>query len=250
MFVINPANNISKTHTPKYLSIFIAIFTSSWLISNILAVKMLFWGGIFLTGGFLTFPFTVAINSLIVEIYGYKSARQALWAGCMINLSYIFFIHIINILPEAPGREIQDAFQLVLIPSTRVVLASLISFCLSGFFNSYLIAKFKCSGKSLLFRILISSFLAISLDLTLFFGLGFLGSTPILLLKKLFLCAYLKKITCEIILLPALWILIDFLKEAEGFEIQDTITNFSPFSLDNVYDFNFYKDTGVVQALS
>lgn len=227
---------------PKYLSMFTALFMSLWLISDITAVKIVNFGSISLTGGFIVFPLMMALNSLIVEVYGYKSARQAIWSGCMLNLSYIVFINIVNLLPSDPSWGEQASFEKILIPNTRIIIASLISFWCSGFCQNYFMAKLKFKGKSLLLRIVLSSFIAITIDINIFFVIGFLGAIPFFLFKKVLFYAYLKKICCEILLLPVILTIISRIKRIEGFELCDGQTNLSPFCLDNVYDFNSYQN--------
>ena len=96
-------------------------------------------------------------------------------------------------------------------------------------------------GRSLTRRIFLSSSLAITIDIVLFLTLAFAGTLPSSVFFKLLTAAYLKKITCELVLLPLIWYLIDKVKEKEGGEIFDVGTDFTPFSMDNVYDFNAYK---------
>lgn len=227
--------------SPKYFNFVLTLFISSWLISDILAIKIVSFWGITLTGGFLTFPLTMALSILIVDVYGYKNARQTIWCGWIINLIYISALNIINVIPSAPEWKLQHEFEAILLPHTRIILASIISFWISGFFSSYIMAKLKSRGNSLLGRILFSSFIGVSLDIILFFTLGLIGTFPLSLLKHVFFFAYIKKIICEIILLPLLWFFIDKLKRLEGFEIYDYETNFNPFRIDNIYDISDFK---------
>lgn len=229
----------SKTHTIqfKYFFIVLILFSATWLISDIAAVKLVSIFGITLTGGFLIFPFTTMLGSIIVEVYGYKNARQAIWSGFILNFSFIFFINIVNIIPSSPYWHLEQQFHNILIPETRIILASLVSFLLSDFTNSYLMAKMKIKsqGKSLMKRILVSYSLSLSTDITCFMLLAFYGTMPNILLTKLMLAAYVKKILCQIILLPPTWYLIALLKNREATEVYDHDTKFNPFSIDNVY---------------
>src|SRR5579864_3419553 len=84
-------DKISTTIQFKYFFIVLTIFSSTWLIANIAAIKLISIFGITLTGGFLIFPLTMMLSVVIVEVYGYKNARQAIWAGFILNLCYIFF---------------------------------------------------------------------------------------------------------------------------------------------------------------
>ncbi len=227
----------------RYFFITLTLFSATWLISNIAAVKLVSIFGIILTGGFIIFPFTSMLGNIIVEVYGYKNARQTIWAGFILNLSFVFFINIVNLIPSSPYWKLEEQFNNILIPETRIIFASLISFMISDFANSYLMAKMKIKsqGKSLFKRIIISCSVSISIDIICFMILAFAGTIPTFILIKLMSAAYLKKYLCQIMLLPVIWYLIGRLKVAEGIEIYDSDTKFNPFSLDNIYELNSAK---------
>lgn len=224
----------------KYYFIVLMLFTATWLTSDIAAVKLVSIYGITFTGGFIIFPFTTLLSSVIVEVYGYKNARQAIWSGLILNLTFLFFINIVNIIPSSPYWGLEKQFNKILVPETRIIFASLISFIISDFTNSYLMAKMKVKflGKSLIKRIIISLYLSATLDIACFMLLAFFGTLPNDLFIKLTFAAYLKKIFCQISLLPLTWLLIDRLKNSEGIEIYDHDTRFNPFSIENAYKFN------------
>lgn len=227
----------------KFYFIVLTLFSATWLISNIAAVKLVSIFGITLTGGFIIFPFTTMLSTILVEVYGYKNSRQAIWAGISLNLLFVFFMNLVATIPPSPFWKLQNEFHDILIPNTRIIIASLISFFLSDFTNSYLMAKMKVKskGKSLLKRILLSDIFSISIDIVCFMLLAFAGAIPTFLLAKLMMAAYLKKTACQIILLPLIWYLIELLKKKEGIEIYDYDTKFNPFSIDNIYSLNAYQ---------
>ena len=140
-------NKTTLNFQPKYLFIIFTLFAATWLISNISAIKLVSIFGITLTGGFIVFPFTTLFNYIIIEVYGYKNSRQALWSGALLNVTFIFFMYVVNIIPADPNWKLQIAFQDILVPSMRIVFASIFSFLLSDFVNNYLMAKMKLSGK-------------------------------------------------------------------------------------------------------
>lgn len=228
----------------KYFFIVLTLFSATWLIANIAAVKLVSVFGVVLTGGFIIFPITTMLSNIIVEVYGYKNARQAIWAGFILNLSFIFFINIVNVIPSSPYWKLEEQFKNILIPETRIILASLISFLLSDFSNSYLMAKMKLKnkGKSLIKRILISSGTSISIDIICFMMLAFFGTMPVVILIKLICAAFIKKYCCQILLLPFIWYLIDCLKSGEGIEIFDYDTKFNPFAIENIYELNSIRE--------
>lgn len=221
----------------KYLFIVLALFLSTWLTSNIAAVKMVSVFGVTLTGGFLVFPFTTMLGTLLVEVYGYKNARQAIWAGLVLNLTFIFFINLVYVFPSASTWNFNQEFKTILVPGMRIATASAISFIIAEFTNSYLMARMKIfnNGKALLKRILVSCGCSCLLDITLFLTLAFYGTMSNDALFTLICFAYAKKVLCQIVFFPLICLAIIALKKQEGVDIYDYDTRFNPFSLDNVY---------------
>ncbi len=222
----------------KYFFIVLALFISTWLTSDIAAVKMVSVFGITLTGGFIIFPFTTMLGSVLVEVYGYKNARQAIWAGLALNLTFVFFINIVYLVPASPHWKLNSEFKSILVPGMRIAIASSVSFIISEFANSYLMAKMKISskGKSLIKRIFVSCSCSFLLDIILFLTLAFYGTMPDEMLFTLICIAYIKKVLCQIIFFPLVCYIASLLKKYEGIDLYDYNTKFNPFSLDNVYE--------------
>lgn len=236
----------------KYYFLIMSLFASTWLIANIAAIKLVSIFGITLTGGFIIFPLTTLFASVLVEVYGYKNARQALWVGLILNIMFVVFIHLVNVIPPSPHWKLDEEFHKILLPQTRIILASLISFFISTFFNSILMTKMKIrtQGKSLIKRILAANSASLFIDITCFLTLAFYGTMPDGVLFNLVSVAYLKKAAAEIILFPLTCYLIYLLKKKEGVDIYDLNTNLNPFSLDNVYELNSSSNSVSSRRLS
>jgi uncharacterized integral membrane protein (TIGR00697 family) len=222
----------------KFFTIVVAFFIATWLTSDIAAIKLISVWGITLTGGFIIFPFTTMFGSIIVEVYGYKNARQAIWAGFILNVTFIFFINIVYLMPSSSYWVLNNQFREILLPEIRIVIASIISFLICEFVNSYLMAKMKIKsqGRSLAKRIIVSCGVSFLFDIVFFLTLAFYGSMPNSLLVVLIFYAYLKKVLFQALLFPIFVFAVHKLKVLEGREVYDYNTNFLPFSLDNVYE--------------
>lgn len=61
-------------------------------------------------------------------------------------LSSLAFINLINIIPPSSDWKLQKEFQTILVPQSRIIIASIIAFWFCGFMNNYLMAKLKCKG--------------------------------------------------------------------------------------------------------
>lgn len=230
----------------KYFLIILSLFIGTWVSSNIVAVKLVSIFGITLTGGFITFPFTTMLGMIIVEVYGYKNIRQAIWSGVIINIIFMLSLVIVNALPSSPGWALENEFKLILVPSVRIMFASIISLLIAEFANGFLMAKMKLRGNnsnnSLISRMLIACGTSFLLDIILFLSIAFYGTMPAPIFWSLVAVAYAKKIVCQIILLPLAVILIRHFKKIEGIEVSDKATVFNPFNFDNVYSLQIRKE--------
>ncbi len=227
----------------KYLSIIITVFAAILLTSNVAAVKLVFVFGITLTGGFIVFPFTYILNTIVVEVYGYKNARMAIWCGFVLSFIFVFFIDIVSIIPPSPHWHLNREFNDILVPENRIILASLISYFVSDFVNSYIMSKQKIRymGKCLFRRILLSSFFSVMIGVIVFLVLAFYGKMPNLVLTKLIFFAFIKKMLFQVIFFPITSYVVHRLKKIENIDLYDFKTDFTPFSLNNVYDLSAFR---------
>lgn len=220
----------------KFFFIMLTLFAATWLTADIAAIKLVSIFGITLTGGFFIFPLTTMLGCIIVEVYGYKNARQAIWSGLLLNLFFIISMNLVYLIPSSHYRQINEQFKHIFMPETRIILASIVSFFISAFINSYLMAKMKLEQKrSLVKRIMISSACSFLFDVSCFLTLAFYGTMPDLVLVTLILYAYIKKIVFQFLLFPVILLCINWLKKLEAIDINDYDTRFNPFSLDNIY---------------
>lgn len=219
----------------KYLFYVLTAFIGIWISSNIVAIKLVSIYGITLTGGFFTFPFTTMLGMVIVEVYGYKNIRQAIWSGVIINLIFLFSLLFVNTLPSSPEWKLGNEFKLILVPSIRILTASIVSFLAAEFINGYFMAKLKLkfgnNTNSLIARMMIACGSSFLLDIFLFLTIAYYGSISTSAFKSLLIIAYLKKVGCQLLLLPLSIYLIRQLKKIENIEISDHATKFTPLIL-------------------
>lgn len=247
------SNSLFKKHIQfKYLFIISTMFIATWLTSDIAAVKLVSIFGITLTGGFFIFPFTTTLGIVLVEVYGYKNSRTAIWSGLILNLMFILSIDILYFIPSSSYWTLNDQFKNILLPENKIIIASLFSFFIYDFINSYLMAKMKIfsNGRSLIKRVALSTSISFFVDVTFFLTWAYYGTIPNYALFTLIFYAYLKKILSQLILLPIVLYLTKLLKKWEGIDIFDRNTKFNPFVIDNVYELSAFikKDSANIPA--
>ncbi len=216
----------------KYLSIISVFFVSVLLISNVASTKIVDLKWFTFDGGTLLFPLSYIFGDILTEVYGYRQSRKVIWLGFFMALLMSLIFIIVGSLPSAPGWNNQNAYDLILGLTPRIVIASLFAYSAGEFSNSYILAKMKIwtKGKMLWSRTIGSTLVGELIDSILFILIAFWGILPSSLIITLIISNYLFKTGIEILFTPITYKVVSFLKKKENEDYYDTNTNFSPFS--------------------
>ena len=185
--------------------------------------------------GIMFFPISFIFGDILTEVYGYAASRRVIWAG-FIGLAFASLMAwVIVTLPPAPEWHDQTAYQSVFGSTGRIALASLVSFVVGEFVNSFVLAKMKIltQGRWLWSRTIGSTIFGEAVDSILFFPLAFYGSGefPDAMLPKIIVAQFTAKVLVEVAFTPFMYKIVAFLKRAENEDYYDTKTDFSPFTL-------------------
>ena len=185
--------------------------------------------------GIMFFPISFIFGDILTEVYGYAASRRVIWAG-FIGLAFASLMAwVIVSLPPAPEWHDQTAYQSVFGSTGRIALASLVSFVVGEFVNSFVLAKMKIltQGRWLWSRTIGSTIFGEAVDSILFFPLAFYGSGefPDAMLPKIIVAQFTAKVLVEVAFTPFMYKIVAFLKRAENEDYYDTKTDFSPFTL-------------------
>ena len=130
---------LSRSPYPYLLAVFCAVF----LISNITAQKGVELGPLITDGAFFLFPISYVIGDVIAEVYGFKTARRAVFTGFGIAVVAVVSFYIAIWLPPAGFYDMQDTFAAVLGLLPRVVVASLTGYVVGQLLNAWVLQKMK-----------------------------------------------------------------------------------------------------------
>jgi uncharacterized integral membrane protein (TIGR00697 family) len=215
----------------KHLGTISVFFVAVLLISNIASSKIVDFGWFTFDGGTLLFPLSYIFGDILTEVYGYKQSRKVIWLGFASALLMAAVFMLVGALPAAPGWDNQSAYNAILGSTPRIVVASLIAFLFGEFSNSFVLAKMKIltHGRYLWTRTIGSTLVGELFDSALFIAIAFLGVLPGSLILTLIVSNYLFKTLVEVILTPATYAVIAYLKKDEHEDFYDTETNFNPF---------------------
>ncbi|UCG54531.1 MAG: queuosine precursor transporter [Dehalococcoidia bacterium] len=213
--------------------IVIAIFVTCLITANIIAVKVIAIGSIFLPAAIIVFPLSYIFGDIITEVYGYHWVRRIIWIGFLCNLIFVFFAWLGQLLPAAPFWGGQEAYTSILGYAPRLLIASLCGYLAGEFANSFILAKMKIvtRGRWLWMRTISSTVVGQGLDTSIFIIIAFIGTSsfsPLMILYH-----WLAKTSIEALATPLTYIVINYLKKREGIDVYDHKTNFNPFKVSN-----------------
>jgi queuosine precursor transporter len=225
----------------RWLPTIAAVFVTSLIIANIIAVKIASVGPLFLSAGVLIFPISYIFGDVLTEVYGYARARQVIWIGFLCNFLAVTAIWISIQLPPAPfwtagafkdPESFQSAYQTILGFTPRLLASSFVAYLIGEFLNSFILAKMKIAtrGRHLWLRTIGSTVIGQLADSIIFFSLAFYGTMPPSALGQLILTQWLLKSAYEALVTPFTYIVVNFLKRTEKEDHFDRGTNFNPLT--------------------
>jgi uncharacterized integral membrane protein (TIGR00697 family) len=191
------------------------------------------FGDVTFLAGVLFFPISYVFGDILTEVYGYARDRRCVWAGFAALAFAAVMATVIVALPPAKHWDGQSAVETIFGNTWRIVAASIIAFWCGSFVNSYVVAKMKLltNGRMLWSRIIGSTLCGELVDSTLFYTIAFYGLWDSHRLVQVMLTQYLLKSGWEVVMTPATYRVVAFLKRAEQEDFFDRHTNFTPFSL-------------------
>jgi len=231
-----PITRVDAAHVRqfRYFDFVMAAFVAILLLSNVIgAGKVAQLNGFTFGAGILFFPLSYVIGDVLTEVYGYGRARRCVWAGFVAVLFMAFMAWVVVALPPAASWGNQAAYEQVFGQVPRIVFASVAAFWAGEFVNAYVLARMKIwtGGKYLWSRTIGSTIFGQGVDSLIFYPLAFWGAdgwTHELVLTVM-VTNWALKVGWEVLLTPVTYAVVGWLKRAEGVDVFDEGTNFSPF---------------------
>lgn len=221
----------------KYLSTLSIMFIFILIVAAITSSKLAEIGGIIIPAGLLWYQPSYLISDTITEVYGYKKMRKLIWLSALCYLLLFIMLKISVILPSSDNWNNQIQYSNTLNSISKISLSGLISFTVSEFLNSYVLAKLKLyyKGRFLILRLLVSTLIDTFSDCFLFTLISYSSTLHQADLLKVFAVGYSVRVIYDIFLFPITYALINHIKDREQCNIFDINTDFTPFSLDTDY---------------
>ena len=123
--------------------VLLALFTTIFVLSNIVSTKGVQVGPLVTDGAFFLFPAAYVIGDVISECYGFRAARRAVWTGFLAMIIAVSTFFVAILLPAASCYEGQAAFAATLGLVPRIVVASLSGYAAGQLLNAWLLTLMK-----------------------------------------------------------------------------------------------------------
>ena len=173
----NPLKNRRESVMP--LMAVTALFVTLYLVSNIMAVKVISiaeW--FYFDAGTITFPFAYMLGDVLTELWGYRTARRIIWITFMCNIVLVVCTQVGVYLPSPDYlQESAQAYDSVFSYVPRIVLGSLAGFLCGELSNAWFMERIKIRtrGRWLWLRTIGSSAIGYIFDTLPFVLIAFLG---------------------------------------------------------------------------
>lgn len=178
-----------------------SLFISLYLVSNMMAVKVVGFFDIFcFDAGTITFPMTYMLGDVLTEIWGYRTTRRVIWMTLICNVLMVVCTQIGVWMPSPDYlAETEAAYNLLFDFVPRIVLGSLAGFLLGELSNSWIMErmKHKTKGRYLWLRMFGSSVVGYLLDSVPFVLIAFAGVVSTRDLLMMILLQYVLKLGIE-----------------------------------------------------
>ncbi len=223
----------TSPRSSHFLQPLTALFVTTLIVSNIIAVKIGSFAGVFLPVAVIVFPVSYILGDIITEVYGYGAMRRVIWTGFLCNLVAVIAIWVGGIIPAAPFFEGQSAYMQILGSTPRILGASFVAYLIGAFTNAMILSrlKVKTKGKLLWLRTIASTIVGEGLDSLIFIALAFGGIFPAADIVSLVFAQWLFKVGFEVIATPLTYAIIGGIKRRGGIDTFDHQTDFNPFRL-------------------
>ena len=238
----------------RYFDFVLAAFVTVLLLSNLIgAAKLSTLGGVTFGAGILFFPVSYVLGDVLTEVYGYAHARRCVWAGFFALIFMAFMSFVVVAMPPSPdwacaasadpayasivagsnaGTVCQSTYVSVFGSTWRIVAASLLAFWAGEFVNAFVLAKMKLwtSGRHLWARTIGSTVFGQAVDSAIFYPIAFYGTWTHDAIVMVMITNWGMKVLWEVLLTPATYVVVGWLKAREGVDVYDDNTDFSPFA--------------------
>ena len=191
-----------------WLVIFVSvIFIALQMLSDILSLRIINIAGLSIDGGTIIYPLVFTVRDLFHKIAGKNNSRFIVILAAFVNVFMVALFWLIASLPADLSIGEQREFGLVLLPSWRIVVASIVAEIVAGLLDGeiYSLWERHFRNKKLWGRVLFSNLISIPTDSAIFVFIAFLGTMPLAIVLSILLSNIIVKFFIGTLSLPIIY---------------------------------------------
>ncbi|MCK9524312.1 MAG: queuosine precursor transporter [Limnochordia bacterium] len=192
-----------------------SVFVACLVVSNMIASKLVMVGAFVFPAAVVAYPITFLITDVVGEVYGKRAATKVVHAGLIASVFMVLLVWLGKMLPPAPFWDGQEAYEMILSGTPRIVFASLVAYFISQTHDvwSFHFWKKKTNGKHLWWRNNASTITSQIIDTVVFIGLAFGGVLPGSVLIGMMFSQYAIKVGVALADTPFCYLLVHWLEK-------------------------------------
>lgn len=180
-----------------------AMYVAAQVSANVMSTKIvsLPWAGLSVDGGTIIYPITFTLRDFVHKTWGKNNARQLVIIAAALNLIIAGLFWIVGKLPADPTWLFQDAYQNILMPIGRIVIASIIAQVIAELVDTevFSIVYKKINDVLAAFA---SNFVGLIIDSIIFSLIAFAGVLPMATVVSIIIANILIKLVVSIASAP------------------------------------------------
>ncbi|MDD2807552.1 MAG: queuosine precursor transporter [Patescibacteria group bacterium] len=180
-----------------------AMYVAAQVSANIMSTKIILLPLVLMSvdGGTIIYPLTFTLRDFVHKTWGKNNARQLVVIAAVFNLMIAGLFWVVGKLPADPTWPLQQAYEQLLMPVGRIVMASVISQIVSELIDTE-IFSFVFKKVNDVLAVFISNFFGLIVDSVVFSLLAFFGSLPLSTVISIIIANILIKLIVSIISTP------------------------------------------------
>lgn len=198
-----------ENHQPSQQSnlgaISASLYVSFQIVANVLSTKIallpiLNWA---IDGGTIIYPLSFTLRDFVHKTLGKKISRQIVILAGLVNLLAFLLFWVIGKIPADPSWAYQEAYNSILLPVGRIVLASIVAQIISELVDTEIFSLVYQKFSDIK-AVLASNTVALVVDSVIFSFIAFAGNLPMSVVGQIILTNIIIKLIMSLASSPAI----------------------------------------------
>ncbi|HBB37458.1 MAG: hypothetical protein UX02_C0001G0359 [Candidatus Moranbacteria bacterium GW2011_GWC1_45_18] len=199
---------MAKFVSGRKINIFLlssSLYVSFQFFANVLSTKiaLLPYLNLAIDGGTVIYPLTFTLRDFVHKTHGKKDARQVIIIAASLNAVMFGLFWLVGKMTPDPTWQFQRAYDQILLPVGRIVLASIIAQVISELIDTEIFSRvYKKFNDTL--AVFLSNTVGLVADSLIFSFIAFLGALPLSTVLQIVLANILIKFVISTLSVPTI----------------------------------------------